>query len=86
MAAQQNGPLGNVLKEPDFARAFQELSRGEQTATALENSLDKIERMMDEFLAKAEEEEKAKQAKTGTGSKAKSQTTSTDSDTAKDTS
>ncbi|KAF2499157.1 hypothetical protein BU16DRAFT_557493 [Lophium mytilinum] len=86
MAAQQNGKPGNVLQEPDFAQAFQELARGEQTAAALESSLDKVERMMDEFLAKAEEEKEAKQALAGIGSKAKSQTTTVDSDTANDTS
>jgi len=83
MAAQQNGSPVNVLKEPDFAKAFQELARGEQTATALENSLDKIEKMMDEFLAKAEEEEKVKKAFLDAETQPKPGSTSTDSDKTK---
>jgi len=84
MAAQQNGKPEDALKAPDFALAFQELSRGEQTATALENSLDKIEKMMDEFLAKAEEEEKAKKALLSAETQPKSQTNPANPDTTKD--
>ena len=77
---------GLVPRTDIHLQAFQELARGEQTATALENSLDKIEKMMDEILAKAEEEEKAKQALLSAEMQPKSQPTSTESDTAKDSS
>ncbi|KAK7510627.1 uncharacterized protein IWZ02DRAFT_494590 [Phyllosticta citriasiana] len=56
MAAHQNGagqqkPTGDA----DLAQAFQDLARGEQTAAALENHLDKIEKQIEALLAAADE-------------------------------
>ncbi|CAD0093833.1 unnamed protein product [Aureobasidium mustum] len=39
MPPKQNGETEHDLQDADFAKAFQELNRGEQTATALENHL-----------------------------------------------
>lgn len=39
-------------------QAFQELSRGEKTATALENQLASMEAKIDALLARAEEDER----------------------------
>lgn len=40
------------------AQAFQDLARGERTASALENHLDALERKIEELLAKADADEK----------------------------
>jgi hypothetical protein len=40
-------------------KAFQELAKGEQTASALEAHLDALEGKIDELLAKAEQEHKS---------------------------
>ncbi|KAG9998429.1 hypothetical protein KCU78_g16441, partial [Aureobasidium melanogenum] len=51
MPPKQNGETEHDLQDADFAKAFQELSRGEQTATALENHLSALEAKIDELLA-----------------------------------
>jgi len=40
------------------SQAFQELAKGERTASALENHLTALERKIDELLAQADEEER----------------------------
>ncbi|THY10789.1 hypothetical protein D6D01_09168 [Aureobasidium pullulans] len=51
MPPKQNGETAHDLQDADFAKAFQELNRGEQTATALENHLAALEAKIDELLA-----------------------------------
>ncbi|KAF1953910.1 hypothetical protein CC80DRAFT_133080 [Byssothecium circinans] len=58
MASEQNGDSSDTHAEPDFAKAFQELARGERAAAALENHLDSLEKKIEELLAKADEDEK----------------------------
>ncbi|KAF7504306.1 hypothetical protein GJ744_002495 [Endocarpon pusillum] len=41
--------------EADMAKAFQELARGEQTASALESRLTEVERRIDQLLASVQE-------------------------------
>ncbi|CAI6341632.1 unnamed protein product [Periconia digitata] len=48
----------SATAEPDFAKAFQELARGERAAAALENHLDSLERKIEDLLAKADADEK----------------------------
>ncbi|KAF2789495.1 hypothetical protein K505DRAFT_93129 [Melanomma pulvis-pyrius CBS 109.77] len=52
-----NGDTGTARQEPDFAQAFKDLARGEQTADAMEKHLDAVEKKIEELLAKADEEE-----------------------------
>ncbi|KAJ9655513.1 hypothetical protein H2198_005603 [Neophaeococcomyces mojaviensis] len=59
VGGQQNGDSTN-LDNPqrmaaEMAKAFQELAKGEQTASALERQLDGIESRIDRLLAQAEE-------------------------------
>ncbi|KAL9014955.1 MAG: hypothetical protein Q9173_000409 [Seirophora scorigena] len=42
------------LGEADFAQALQELARGEQTASAMEDQLTALEQKIDALLASAE--------------------------------
>ncbi|KAI4735840.1 hypothetical protein E4T50_13646 [Aureobasidium sp. EXF-12298] len=51
MPPKQNGDTEPDSQDADFAKAFQELNRGEQTATALENHLAALEAKIDELLA-----------------------------------
>ncbi|KAI5206383.1 hypothetical protein E4T39_02570 [Aureobasidium subglaciale] len=51
MPPKQNGEIEHDLQDADFAKAFQELNRGEQTASALENHLAALEAKIDELLA-----------------------------------
>ncbi|KAL8921938.1 MAG: hypothetical protein Q9172_003787 [Xanthocarpia lactea] len=47
----------NATPEPadaDFAKAFQEIARGEQAASAMENQLTALEQKIDALLASAE--------------------------------
>ncbi|MCJ1282061.1 hypothetical protein MMC26_001384 [Xylographa opegraphella] len=37
--------------DPDFAQAFKDLTRGEQTASAMENKLSDLEQRIDDLLA-----------------------------------
>ncbi|KAH0287771.1 hypothetical protein M436DRAFT_50917 [Aureobasidium namibiae CBS 147.97] len=53
MPPKQNGDTEPDVQDADFAKAFQELNRGEQTATALENHLAALEAKIDELLAAA---------------------------------
>ncbi|MCJ1412901.1 hypothetical protein MMC19_007001 [Ptychographa xylographoides] len=39
---------------PDFAQAFKDLTRGEQTASAMENKLSSLEQRIDDLLASVE--------------------------------
>ncbi|KAL8719934.1 MAG: hypothetical protein Q9225_003137 [Loekoesia sp. 1 TL-2023] len=41
-------------EDADFAKALQDLARGEQTASAMENQLTALERKIDDLLASAE--------------------------------
>ncbi|TID27271.1 hypothetical protein E2P81_ATG00034 [Venturia nashicola] len=56
MAAKDQNGHGTDQQDPqaEFATAFKELQRGEQTATALENHLSSLEKKIDELLASAE--------------------------------
>ncbi|KAI7170340.1 hypothetical protein KC343_g6075 [Hortaea werneckii] len=47
----------NGTDEADLAKAFQELARGEQTASALEDQLTSMEARIEELLARAEREQ-----------------------------
>ncbi|KAL1303945.1 hypothetical protein AAFC00_000395 [Neodothiora populina] len=53
--AQQDKEKSINGEEADFAKAFQELARGEQTATALENHLTALEAKIEELLAQADQ-------------------------------
>ncbi|KAF1997987.1 hypothetical protein P154DRAFT_439960 [Amniculicola lignicola CBS 123094] len=57
MSGEQNGATGEVHQEPDFAQAFKDLAKGERAAAALESHLDKLERQIEDLLAKADEDE-----------------------------
>ncbi|KAK5164107.1 uncharacterized protein LTR77_010198 [Saxophila tyrrhenica] len=46
----------NSSEEADLAKAFQELAKGERTATALENQLNSMEARIEALLAQAERE------------------------------
>ncbi|KAF2033778.1 hypothetical protein EK21DRAFT_57918 [Setomelanomma holmii] len=64
MSNEQNG----ARSEADFAEAMKQLQRGEQTAAALENHLDSLEKKIEELLAqadKADEELKAQPREAG---------------------
>jgi len=56
-------------------QAFKELQRGEQTAAALENHLDSLEKKIEELLAQAEKAEKdlETESTSDTGSTSKSE-------------
>lgn len=43
--------------DADLAKAFQDLAKGERTATALENQLNRMEAKIDALLAQAEREQ-----------------------------
>ncbi|KAF2759336.1 hypothetical protein EJ05DRAFT_499749 [Pseudovirgaria hyperparasitica] len=58
MTTEPNGSASDISNETDYLKAFQELARGEQTATALEKNLSALEKKIDELLAKATEDEK----------------------------
>ncbi|KAF2456726.1 hypothetical protein BDY21DRAFT_372193 [Lineolata rhizophorae] len=58
MSAQQNGHAPGPSADADFAQAFQELSRGERTAQALEDSLGALEARIDELVAAADARER----------------------------
>lgn len=55
--AQQNKDQVSSNEEADFAKAFQELAKGEQTATALENHLSALEAKIEELLAQADKDQ-----------------------------
>ncbi|KAH7077281.1 hypothetical protein FB567DRAFT_596457 [Paraphoma chrysanthemicola] len=54
MSKDLNGDSTGARPEADFAQAMKELQRGEQTAAALENHLDSLEKKIEELLAQAE--------------------------------
>ncbi|KAK5090457.1 hypothetical protein LTR05_000629 [Lithohypha guttulata] len=54
----RNGLQNPQRMATEMAKAFQELAKGEQTASALEKQLDGIEGRIDELLAAAEEAER----------------------------
>ncbi|KAI4191474.1 MAG: hypothetical protein L6R41_000008 [Letrouitia leprolyta] len=58
MAPQQ--PVPNP-GDADIAKALQELARGEQTASAMENQLSALEQKIDALLASAESQDKAQE-------------------------
>ncbi|PIA90538.1 hypothetical protein CB0940_10999 [Cercospora beticola] len=61
--ATANGSHG--ADEADLAKAFQELAKGERTATALENQLSAMEAKIEALLEQAEQNQRAvEQAKT----------------------
>ncbi|CAE7177490.1 hypothetical protein CFE70_005693 [Pyrenophora teres f. teres 0-1] len=57
MSNEQNGTSAASPPGNDLAQAFQELQRGEQTAAALENHLDSIEKKIEALLAQAQKAE-----------------------------
>lgn len=61
MSREQSPEGANVAA--DLAQAFQDLSRGEQTATALENKLNDIESRLDELLSRVAEDERVIESK-----------------------
>jgi len=44
------------LDSADLAKAFQELAKGEKTASAMENQLTALERKIDDLLASVDEQ------------------------------
>ncbi|KAF3040831.1 hypothetical protein E8E11_003302 [Didymella keratinophila] len=72
MSHDQNGaPVRNA--DADFAEAMKELARGEQTASALENHLDSLEKKIEELLAQAEKAERDIQTSASTSEQPPSQ-------------
>ncbi|OAL53344.1 hypothetical protein IQ07DRAFT_641739 [Pyrenochaeta sp. DS3sAY3a] len=63
MSNEQNGDGPAVNPDAEFAKAFKELQRGEQTATALESHLDSLEKKIEALLAQAEKAEQDMKAK-----------------------
>ncbi|KAI4144721.1 MAG: hypothetical protein LQ341_002588 [Variospora aurantia] len=57
MAPQQ--PTPDDLVKADFARALEELARGEQTASVMENQLTALEHKIDALLATTESQDAA---------------------------
>lgn len=74
---EQNGGAAD-LQNPqqmvsEMTKAFQELQKGEQTASALEKQLDDIESKIDALLAAAEAQERAShEERTAPGTQQKS--------------
>lgn len=58
---------------PNISQAMKELARGEQTASALENHLDSLEKKIEELLAQAEKAEKDMQTSTSKSEQPSSQ-------------
>ncbi|RMY79095.1 hypothetical protein D0863_00278 [Hortaea werneckii] len=57
MPSEKPVASANGTDEADLAKAFQELARGEQTASALEDQLTSMEARIEELLARAEREQ-----------------------------
>ncbi|KAI4607190.1 hypothetical protein J4E83_009646 [Alternaria metachromatica] len=57
MSNAQNGTGAGPQSQAELAQAFKDLQRGEQTAAALENHLDSIEKQIEALLAQAEKAE-----------------------------
>ncbi|PVI00275.1 hypothetical protein DM02DRAFT_655602 [Periconia macrospinosa] len=72
MSKEKKENTTGASAEQDFAKAFQEIARGERTATALENHLDSLEKNIEDLLAKADEDERNLQAQAQTQSKSSS--------------
>ncbi|KAF2433271.1 hypothetical protein EJ08DRAFT_694549 [Tothia fuscella] len=51
---QNGGDTHQANGTTEFAQAFKEITRGEQTAAALENHLDALERKINDLLENAE--------------------------------
>ncbi|TKA25841.1 hypothetical protein B0A50_05596 [Salinomyces thailandicus] len=70
MAADRPVASADGTEEADLAKAFQELARGERTATALENQLSSMEAKIEELLARAERDQQEAESHRarGTGS------------------
>ncbi|KAI9663547.1 MAG: hypothetical protein M1831_002556 [Alyxoria varia] len=62
MADSNVANVSNVqhgISEADIAQAFEDLARGERTASALENQLSSVEKRVDDLLAQAEIDQKS---------------------------
>ncbi|KAH6866508.1 hypothetical protein BKA58DRAFT_441516 [Alternaria rosae] len=57
MSNAENGTDAGSHSQADLAQAFKDLQRGEQTAAALENHLDSIEKQIEALLVQAEKAE-----------------------------
>ncbi|KAF1943640.1 hypothetical protein EJ02DRAFT_342821 [Clathrospora elynae] len=57
MSNEQNAAVPGSHSEADLAQAFKELQQGEQTAAALENHLESLEKKIEALLAQAEKAE-----------------------------
>ncbi|KAI5271770.1 hypothetical protein E4T47_04896 [Aureobasidium subglaciale] len=68
MPPKQNGETEHDLQDADFAKAFQELNRGEQTASALENHLAVLEAKIDELLAATGQQDHSQSSTSGSNS------------------
>ncbi|KAI5245165.1 hypothetical protein E4T43_03326 [Aureobasidium subglaciale] len=68
MPPKQNGETEHDLQDADFAKAFQELNRGEQTASALENHLAALEAKIDELLAATGQQDHSQSSTSGSNS------------------
>ncbi|KAI4721825.1 hypothetical protein E4T48_01901 [Aureobasidium sp. EXF-10727] len=79
MPPKQNGETEHDLQDADFAKAFQELNRGEQTATALENHLAALEAKIDELLAATGQQDQSESSSTQSNGTTHNQNTQADS-------
>lgn len=61
MAPEKPEATANGSDEADLAKAFQELAKGERTATALESQLSTMEAKIEALLAQAEKDQAAVQ-------------------------
>jgi hypothetical protein len=69
---QPNGDASYTRPEADLAQAFEDLDRGERTASALEQHLDALEERIEELLAHAQENQRSIEAGNGQPSQQRS--------------
>ncbi|GAB7359496.1 hypothetical protein MBLNU230_g6141t1 [Neophaeotheca triangularis] len=73
MAPEKPQASSEGTDEADLAKAFQELAKGERTATALENQLSSMEAKIEMLLAQAEKDQQdvgeVKQGEAGSSEK-----------------
>ncbi len=73
---QPNGDASSTLPEADLAQAFNDLARGERTASALEKHLDTLEKRIEELLVRAQENQRSIEAGNGQPSRRSSSSAS----------
>ncbi|QIX00120.1 hypothetical protein AMS68_005637 [Peltaster fructicola] len=73
MAPERPAATSSAKEQADFVQAFQELAKGERTATALENQLSVMEAKIEALLAEAEKNQQASQALKASSAQGQSQ-------------